>query len=258
MSTKKKSSEQCSKTEKIRRLTEENKQLNREIAFLKKELQRQKPSARALLHKRDKTEAAFLRQARNENTFSQERYLSYAKNLVKNASVFWVYSSIIDAVRSVTFISTTIRIFVFLLSFVQSGAFFIISTSAVIVSLPFVFLLSGISFMLTFLGSRRATKRVRPLVAGKNVTVFFPANKNAFTPDSYFTGMVTETVSGENALAVVVSPGLFFSRGIYGKRRYYFTTRRESGNVIVVRKQFYYRFRNNVLFNDAKSISEIY
>lgn len=258
MSEKRNKSADRDKAEKIRELTEENMRLHREIGFLKNELQNQKNSVVHRFKKRSKTESAFLRQARNENAFAQEQFFSYAKRLIKNASVFWVYSSIIDAVRRFTFISTTIRVFIFIFSLIQSSAVFILWTSAIIVSLPFVFLISGIGFMLTFLGGKRATKRARPLVANKKVTVFIPANKKAFSSDRYFAGMVSETAKKPNALAVIVSPGLFFSKGIYGKRRYYFTTRRESENVIVVRKQFYYRFKNKVLLDEAQSITEVY
>lgn len=243
---------------KLRELTDENKRLQREIAFLKNEIQREKRPARQLLKKRDKVEATFLRQSRNGNTFSQERYFSYVKNLVKNASVFWVYSSIIDAFRRFTFISVTIKIAAFILTLVQSGAAFILSTSAVIISLPFVFLFSGIGFMLSFLGSKKATKRARPLVKNKRVTVFFPASKSAFRSDSYFAGMVREAAKRPDSLCIIVTPGLFFSRGIGDKKRYYFTTRKESENIIIVRKHFYYRFKNKILFKEASGITEIY
>ena len=258
MSGKRKKIAEREKTDKIRELTEENMRLHREIAFLKNELQGQKSSAKRLLKRRDKISSLFIRQAQNESTFSEENFLSYAKNLIKNASVFWVYSSIIDTVRRFTFISTTIRILIFILSFVQSSAIFIIWTSALIISLPFVFLFTGIGLMLTFLGSRNAIIKARPIVKGRQVTVFFPAKKSAFAENSYFSGMVNETAAKSNSLCVIVSPGLFFSRGIYGKRRYYFATRKESENVIVVRKHFYYRFKNKVLINCANSISEIY
>ena len=244
--------------DKIRELTDENMRLNREIAFLKNELQREKRSTRQLLHRRNKVEAAFLRQAKNEGAFSQKEYFSYIRHSVKNASVFWIYAGIIDAVRRFTFVSTTIRILIFIISLIQSGAVFIISTSAFIIALPFVFLFSGIGFMLTFLGARKATQRTRPLVKGKNVTVFFPVKRSAFDSDSYFAGMVKDIAKQPNSLCVIVAPGLFFSRGISKKRRYYFTTRKDGDNIIIVRKHFYYRFKNRVLLRDANRTTEIY
>lgn len=258
MSRKKTKSAERESREKIRELTDENMRLHREIDFLKNELQREKRSTRQLLHKRDKVESAFLRQAKNEGAFSQKKYFSYIRHSVKNASVFWIYAGIINAVRRFTFVSTTIRILIFLLSLIQSGAVFIISTSAFIIALPFVFLFSGIGFMLTFLGSRRAIQKARPMVKGKKVTVFFPANRRAFDNDSYFSGMVREVAAKPDSLCVIVSPGLFFSRGIFEKRRYYFTTRTDGDNVVIVRRHFYYRFKNRVLLKDAAKITEIY
>ena len=258
MSRKKAKSLKRDNRDKIRELTDENMRLHREIAFLKNELQREKRSTRQLLHRRDKVESAFLRQAKSEGAFSQKKYFSYIRHSVKNASVFGIYAGIIDAVRRFTFVSTTIRILIFLLSLIQSGAVFIISTSAFIIALPFVFLFSGIGFMLTFLGARKATQKARPIVKGKNVTVFFPAKRSAFNSDSYFAGMVRDIAKRPNAMCVIVAPGLFFSRGISGKKRYYFTTRADGDNVIVVRKHFYYRFKSRVLLKDAARLTEIY
>ena len=258
MSRKKAKSEKRSSRDKIRELTNENMQLHREIAFLKNELQRQKRSTRQLLRRRNKVEAAFLRQAKDEGAFSQQKYFSYIRHSVKNASVFWIYAGIVDAVRQFTFISTTIRILLFIISFIQSGAIFIISTSAFLIALPFVFLFSGVGFMLTFLGARKATQKTRPLVKDKNVTVFFPVKRSAFNDESYFAGMVKDTAKQPNSLCVIVAPGLFFSRGINKKRRYYFTTRTDGENIVIVRKHFYYRFKNRVLIRDANRITEIY
>lgn len=258
MSKKKARAAEREARDKIRELTDENLRLQREIAFLKNELQREKRPVRQLLKKRNKIESTFLRQSKNGITFSQERYFSYVKNLVTNASVFWVYSGIIDAFRRFTFISITFKVIAFIFSLIRSSAVFILSTSAVIVTLPFVFLFSGIGFMLTFLGGRNATKKARPLVKGKHVTVFFPASKTAFRSNSYFAGMVKETAKQPASLCIIVTPGLFFSRGIGEKKRYYFTTRRESENIIIVRKLFYYRFKKKILNKDALGITEIY
>ena len=110
MSRKKAKTVKRESRDRIRELTDENMRLHREIAFLKNELQREKRSTRQLLHRRNKVEAAFLRQAKDEGAFSQKEYFSYIRHSVKNASVFWIYAGIIDAVRRFTFVSTTIRI----------------------------------------------------------------------------------------------------------------------------------------------------
>lgn len=244
--------------DRIRELTDENMRLNREIAFLKNELQREKRSTRQLLKKKSKVDAAFLRQAKDSGAFSQEKYFSYLRHSVKTASVFRVYTGIVDAVRGFAFVSTTIRILIFLYSLLHSSAVLIISTSAFIIALPFVFLFSGLGFMMTFLGARKSVKKTRPIVKNKNVNVFFPASRAAFETESYFAGMVKDMSNQPNTLSVIVSPGLFFSRGIFGKKRYYFTTRIESENIIIVRKRFYYSFKNRVLIDEAKRITEIY
>ena len=262
MSKKQKASQnnksKMSDKERIKDLTRENQRLKREIGLLKGEIENGKPSALKLLRKQDAVTSTFLHQARRENTFSQDGYLSYLWKGMKNASVFRIYSNILNTVKHLTFITTTIQVIVFILAIVKSSAIFIISASAFIVSLPFIILVSGTGAFLTFLGRKRATKTNRPLLTGKDVYVFFPAKKSAMRPDSYFAGLVKSFSNRENTVCVIVTQGLFFSRGIGNKSRYFFTSKVDAPNIIVVRRHYYFELKQKIIIPLSHAINEIY
>ncbi len=244
--------------ERIRELTKENLRLRNEVALLKNEIQQNSATTRRLSKKRDSVRSMFLHQARRENTFSQNTNLSYFRYALKNASLFRVYSQIINTVRRFTFVNTTIRIAIFLLTIVNSGAIFLISTSTFIVSLPFMFLLSGVGAMLTLLGSRKATQINRPILTNKNVCVFFPAKKSAIRKDTYFSGLVQSMGEQPNTVCVIVTQGFFFSRGTTGRKRLFFASRVDADNLIIVRRHYYFKLKQSIILPYSKKLTEIY
>lgn len=242
----------------IRQLTKENERLKNEVASLKNEIQQSNVNKRRWSNKKDANSNLFLHQARRENTFSQSSYLSYFTSVLKNASLFRLYSQILNTVRHFTFVTTTIKVVMFLLTIIQSSAIFVISTSAFIIYLPFTFLVSGIGTMLTLFGSRKATRINRPILSDKNVCVFFPAKKSVIREDSYFAGFVKSMAENPNTVCMIVTHGFFFSHGITKCKKYFFTSRIDADNLIIVRRHYYYSLKKNVILPYSKNLTEIY
>ena len=242
----------------VRELTRENALLRREISTLKNELQQQSASTRRVVKRRDSVRSIFLHQARRENTFSQESFFPYFRHALKNASLFRGYSQIINTVKRLTFITTTIQVVLFILTVLKSGVIFLISTSAFIIAFPFTMLLSGIGAFLTFLGSKKATRINHPLLKNKNVCVFFPAKRSVLREDSYFSGFVRSMSQKPNTVCVVVTQGFFFSKGISGKRKYFFTSRLDGENIIIIRKHYYFKLKNKIIKKYSDKLTEIY
>ena len=258
LKSKRKSTVHKSDKEKIKELSAENINLRREINELKNEIERSKPSTRRILRKKDNISKLLAVQTRKENTFSQEAYWAYFMRSLKNASLFRIYADIVNTVKHFTFVTTTIKIVLFLLSLVKSGAIILISTSAFIVSLPFILLISCTGAILTFLGERKANKTNLPIIKGKKVYVFFPAKRSAMNPESYFAGFVKSIAKNDNTVCVIVTPGFFFSKGICSKNNYFFTSRLDTQNIITLRRRYYFKFKNRILLSEASSICEIY
>ena len=243
---------------KIRELTKENIRLRNEVSLLKNEIQQEHAATRRLVKKRDSIHSLFMLQARRENTFSQKSHFSYFRHALKNASLFRAYSKIINTVRHFTFVTTTIQVVLTLLTILKSGVIFLISTSAFLVTLPFTVLLSGIGAILTLFGSKKATATNKPILSGKKVYVFFPAKKSIVRTDSYFAGFVDSMLHQPDAVCVIVTQGFFFSRGITGKKNYFFTSRVEKDNLIIVRRHYYFKLKKSIIEPYAKKITEIF
>ena len=242
----------------IDELKRENAQLRGEIALLKSELQQSKASTRRLNKKRDMTSSLLLHQARRENTFSQRSTFSYFTHALKNASLFRLYSQIVNTVKRFTFVTTTIQVLLVVLTVVKSGVIVLISTSAFIVSLPFLFLMSGLGAILTFIGSKKATKQNTPIIKGKRVCVFFPAKKSVMRKGGYFAGFVRSIAEEPNTVCIIVTPGFFFSRGISEGKHYFFTSRIDAQNIIIVRRHYYFKLKKKIIEPLAAHLTEIY
>ena len=242
----------------IEKLTRENAQLRSEISLLKSEIQQSKASTRRLNKKHDMTNSLLLHQARRENTFSQRSTFSYFTHALKNASLFRLYSQIVNTVKRFTFVTTTIQVVLFLLAIVKSGVIVLISTSAFIVSLPFIFLMSGLGAILTFIGSKKATAQNTPIIKGKRVCAFFPAKKSVMRDDGYFAGFVRSMASEPDTVCIIVTPGFFFSRGISESKCYFFTSRIDAQNIIIVRRHYYFKLKKKIIEPLAAHLTEIY
>lgn len=249
---------QISQEERIRQLTKENIRLRNEIATLKNEIQQGSAATRRFTKKRDSVQSMFFHQARRENTFSQKTHFAYFRHALKNASLLRFYSKIVNTVRHFTFVNTAIKIVLFILTIVKSGAIFLISTSTFIVSFPFMFLLSGIGAMLTMLGSHKATKTNRPILTDKNVCVFFPAKKSAIRDGTYFSGFVKSMSEQPDTVCIIVTQGFFFSRGISGNKKFFLASRVDSDNVIIVRRHYYFKLKQSIILPKSKKLTEIY
>ena len=112
--------------------------------------------------------------------------------------------------------------------------------------------------MLTLLGSRKATRINRPILADKNVCVFFPAKKSAIRRDTYFAGLVQSMGEQPNTVCVIVTQGFFFSRGITDQKKFFFTSRVDADNIIIVRRHYYFKLKKSIILPHSKKLTEIY
>ena len=258
MSVKNKKLKDSSQNDRIRQLTRENLRLKNEVASLKNELQQRSAATRRLTKRRDAVHSMFLHQARRENTFSQSSSSDYFRHAVKNASVIRAYSQILNSVKRLTFITTTIQVVLFILAVLKSGVIVLISTSAFIISLPFVLMLSGIGTILTMLGSKKATAENTPILTDKTVCVFFPLKKSVIRDKTYFADFVRTMASHPDTVCVIVTQGFFFSRGISDTRKLFFTSRLDAPNILLVRRHYYFKLKKSIIQPLSRNLTEIY
>ena len=243
---------------KLKELQEENRRLSAEVDALKRELEKIRGKKQVFGGKTDASVVAFERQAVNEELFRKNYYGSYFIKSLGKTTGFSVYERLINALKKYNFVKITMRVLTVLFAMIQSGTIFILTTSAVLVSLPVAFFLSGAAFLLTYLLSGLDNRRNMELLRGKDVTIFFPPKGEALSENSFFAGFVSEAAAKENGAAIIVSPYAIRPRGIGKKRRFYIFSRSESDNILIVRRHYFFRLRKRVILPAAGKISMIY
>ncbi len=243
--------------EELKRLSDENKRLRREISLLKRELDEARGTS-IFKHGHDYGNPTFERQAYLEQQYSKKSFSSSVVLRAKQTSVFKVYRRILNFIRRYTFITMTLRIASFLFAFIETGALLLLSTSALVISIPISLTISHISVLLTVFSAQKRNRKNKTVIEGKNVFLLFPPKARAFDKDSYFRFMVCELAKDENNTVVIVSPSPIKTLGISDSKKPYLLSRYETDNVIMVRRHYYFTLRKRVINKYAKNITEIF
>lgn len=253
----KKNEKKSSADKEIGELMAENRRLRSENASLKRELADAKGKL-SLRRKENPHHALFAHQANNESLFAKKRYSGYVLQLIRNTTVFSIYTKILYFVRRYTFISLTVQILAAILTVVQSSAIFVLATSASVIALPFIFIISYVAFLVAHLSRRKNDVVNKKLIARKKIVVFFPPKGRALAEDSFFSGMVREFAADPDRTCLIVSPYFFRPLGLGSSKKAYFFSRAEGENIILLRRQYYFTLKKKILNRLANDITEIF
>ena len=247
--------------ETIQALRMENRTLKRQIRMLKNERDAALAFGTVPHTKADRSHALLKGQLKAERTFSQKRYSAYIWDLIRHTSAFRIYSLIVRVVRKYSFIRITFKILLAVWAALQSGAIFLVSASFFIVLLPFSVLLAQITLLVMLFFAKRVNRKNLERLKYHSITIFFPADKAAFSSKSFFYGMTRAEAERENRFCIVVSPYYWKSIGINGeKRKPYIASRLEDENILLVRRHYYFSLKKKVLLLPSAHITmtEIY
>ena len=190
--------------------------------------------------------------------FERKTFASYLWGTFKNRTFFLYYQKFIFVLSKYTFITTSLKVLLFLWTLLQSSALFVLFTGSVAVVMPVTIILSYLTIMLTFFGRKELNRRTRQALNGKKITVFFPPKGHAFKKTSYFRELVRSASDDPDSAVVIVSPYYFASNGVSGSKRYYLTIRFEKENVIILRKHYFFTFKRNVLSDLSDDLTFIF
>lgn len=234
----------------IKELLAENKRLKDEIRSLKYELE-STDEKKIFKDHRDKSRAAFERQAENSRIFSKKRYTSFLAATIANTSVFRLYKKIVGVAKKYTLITVTLQIAAYTLAAIQTSAFFVIAASIFAVSLPFTFIFGYSALLFSFFGRRKLVKKLRQKTENKKIALFFLPKEKNVTENSFFAGNVKDWAARNGGVAFIISPYFFSSRGISRSRRGYATLREEYENIYMIRRHTYFTLKKKVLKKDT-------
>lgn len=240
----------------LRKLKQENQRLKKEIRVLKEEL-----AQGETLHasSSDDSVIALEKHAKNERLFSKKRYVSYVYHLIRNTSVFSLYSRMIRFVRRYTFLRTTLKIITAILAILETSTVFVLATSFFIVSLPFTILISYSALLFSFFRGRSVRKTVEGMVQNKKIVIFFPPKGYDKNSNSFFCGMAREEAKRDDHFCVIVSPYFFKGIGLdKSSQKRYWIARFETENILLIRRHYYFTLKKKVFADHSRSIIEIY
>ncbi len=241
----------------IRKLTVENRRLNREIDGLKREIDELNGKGEKR-RKRNKYQAFLDSRSDCENMFSKRNYFSFMLTNIKQTSIFNIYKKFVYFIRKYTFLTTTIKIASILFLFVETAALFVISTSAFFIFAILTFLTSNTLAFFTLFVRKRSNRENTEIISGKKVTVFFPPKERAFDIGSYLTGFAEEQAKNENSVVIIVSPYIFKSTGFNASKKKYYASRMDGENILLVRRYYYFTLKKNIIDKYSSQVTEIY
>ncbi len=192
-----------------------------------------------------------------ERLFSKKNYLSYVISLLKSSSLFKIYSYFVTAVRKYSFITTSIKIFAYVLILLQSSAIFVLSASAFLISLPLVLFISYLVFFTTLISGKRAFSKLKSIISNKKIYFLFPTEDRAFRRSSFFSRMAQSFAQSESNVIIIVSPFFFNSVGLVSSSNFFLAMRAESNNIVIIRRHFYFLIKKKLL-SDSSMVVEIY
>ncbi len=241
----------------IRRLTIRNNKLERELEQLKSELEVLQGKSGKILDS-NKYRSVFKKRAANEGLYAKRNYLFYVWSHLMQTSFFNIYKRILNYIRRYAFITTTLKIVSILFVFVEAAVLFVISTSVFIASIIFTVLITHLLMLFGLFARKKHLQSNKELLEGKNVVILFPPKERAFDNSSYFRYFVGELAGQPNTVAIVVSPFLFKSHGLFTGKKAYYSARKDGDGVLLVRKSYYFSLRKNVINKFTLSVTEIY
>lgn len=195
----------------------------------------------------DKVMRIWHRVGRFERLLSSRYYSRYLIRLLKSTSYWSIYSRFLTYFRRYRFLSTAFRILTLIITWIETGAVFFFSISALVIILPVSLMLSMLTLMLALLRGRSANGKFASVTRGKKVYVLF-GSRGQMKKDS--SGFLRENAkalaSDDGTICLVVSPFFFSEKGLGGKGAYV-TGRCEGNNVYLLRKNYFFLLRRAVL-----------
>ncbi len=244
------------------KLSAENKRLRAELASLKAQNTHLTDMLKSSIHEQNKEigkirntvrtdtkiQREFSDMAQKNRAMSSKSYPTYLLSRLKGNGVYVSARKWFDYFRRIRFASFVITLISYIFSVViQTSTFVIFASVYTVFLLPATLIAAPVIMLGGFFGSKRSCNMIEnELMDKERIIVFFPERTSQFSADSFFCKNVKSLASNKDCAIIIVSPKAISASGI-GKRKFYTTFRRESENVYLLRKYFYFNFRNDVL-----------
>lgn len=222
----------------IAHLQKENERLKSELARAEKKIRE--------LNKDNTDELTDYVYGKANRYYVSEHYLGFLMRSLRASSIYNHFRTLLKIFSRFRIVSFLVKLVTSAIIFIETSAHLILISTVTLITLPITTVLGLFTFIISFFGSNRASKRLADLPSGKNVYIFFPQNIKRLKGDNFFKGWIRELSEDDSNLIIIVSPAFWKAQG-YVKGKYYLHCRMDGENVLMLRNYYFFNFRRNVL-----------
>ena len=219
--------------EELRRLRKENRELKKRLHNLEKEARDSLPSPEG-----------------NGSCYNANNYFAYLMARIREKNF---YSSIRKYLKPSLWVTRIFRWLLIIYKYIQTGAFVILYTAAVILIIPILLVTTAITLIATLILRKRGADSLLKKLK-KDVVFIIPDGKDGFDRENIIKRCGEH--SGKSVL--VISPFFLEKTGIgEGKEKMYICYRKENDDIFILRNYFFFYFRKRLQKTYRHSITEI-
>lgn len=199
----------------------------------------------------------------SEMLFTSRSYPGYLIKLMKSSSLFSNYNKFIVYFRRAKLLGILFRIIVFIL---RASALILAYGVAFLVSIPVIIMMFAAMPVFSFINAPRSNSKITKKLSDKNVYILFPGRNSGFEKSKFFLENIRDLSTGGTSTVIVVSP--YFIKGCreFGISAFYSNyavlpekySESKSGNILFIRKYYYFSLLKHVINPKCKTISMIY
>ena len=193
--------------------------------------------------------------ADTERLLSRPHYGAYLLQKLRATSLWIIWQRLLTITRRFRLLSLTLRMFIRLITFLETGTFVLLYVLLIAIALPLVLLGSLFLLIIGILQHKKCASHLAALFdehANTHIYVCF-AHPAALQPHRYFGGMVRALAEEKQNIVLVVSPYFARNHGIAG-RHAYLAMRRDAPRLYLIRRHLYFHLRRRLFTRDQNRI----
>lgn len=243
----------------LRRIKRENRDLRRALS--------NSPVSPSLYSERAPGHAAERFGAHSESFafYRKKTFFRYLSAMLRTSLIFGLWKRIYTYFRRYRLAILSAEIFLFIVTFLQSGAVFLVLSAISAVLLPTLFLTLAVLSQFTAFRKRGEIRRVEAAVRAAEALYVFPLPRKGFSRGNRgFPALLHSlTEADRHSVVLIVSPYLVSKKAILpisdaSRPRYYAAAREEAPNIFLLRGHFFFGIRRSLASLGEKQLTVFY
>lgn len=138
------------------------------------------------------------------NKFSGNNYLDFIKLTLRESHIYGIWEHILKFFRRFRLITTILQIFIAIVTFISTSAFYLVFISLTIIALPFIVLGLSLTYFRSLLSRKRIIRSLEPIRCENNIVIIFmPVNYSEKSRGDYSLTMARDFAKSDAEVFVV-------------------------------------------------------